>query len=293
MSNSWVHLFLMRCTLPQVNYVGKSVDLYKDAGYQLSGSSFVINKMLGTTWLWDRVRVSGGAYGGFSSFDSSHRPHDFPFLPWSQSAQNGSHLIAAFANCTYIHRLGVYSLAASELISWRPHSLDCNSPSKHSTVLWTRHFEPWAGFWHLVMLLVLSCMSLMTLQGASVLLPSNWPLWRIKLGKITWLSAPDCLFLLISLRIPDQCCSMYHCIAAGCLWRHCSVPPGGPDGQGRLDKGHYWHNRGHRRLPIAWRQGPHSLHPPPAEGHWGGEAGEEGADPLYFPCRFQARPMIS
>lgn len=25
--------------------------------------------MLGTSWLWDRVRVSGGAYGGFSSFD--------------------------------------------------------------------------------------------------------------------------------------------------------------------------------------------------------------------------------
>ena len=53
----------------QVNYVGKSINLYKDAGYQLSGSSFVINKLLGTTWLWDRVRVSGGAYGGFSDFD--------------------------------------------------------------------------------------------------------------------------------------------------------------------------------------------------------------------------------
>ena len=53
----------------QVNYVGKSINLYKDAGYKLSGSSFVINKLLGTTWLWDRVRVSGGAYGGFSDFD--------------------------------------------------------------------------------------------------------------------------------------------------------------------------------------------------------------------------------
>ncbi len=53
----------------QVNYVGKSINLYKDAGYELSGSSFVINKLLGTTWLWDRVRVSGGAYGGFSDFD--------------------------------------------------------------------------------------------------------------------------------------------------------------------------------------------------------------------------------
>ena len=49
----------------QVNYVGKAVNLYEDAGYKLSGTSYVINKLLGTSWLWDRVRVSGGAYGGF------------------------------------------------------------------------------------------------------------------------------------------------------------------------------------------------------------------------------------
>jgi hypothetical protein len=29
----------------------------------------VINNYLGTTWLWEKVRVQGGAYGGFSSFD--------------------------------------------------------------------------------------------------------------------------------------------------------------------------------------------------------------------------------
>lgn len=56
--------------LAQVNYVGKAANLYRDAGYQLSGSAYVINKHLGTTWLWDRVRVSGGAYGGFSDFDT-------------------------------------------------------------------------------------------------------------------------------------------------------------------------------------------------------------------------------
>lgn len=57
-------------TVPtQVNYVGKGANLYK-AGYDLHGSAYVINKLLGTTWLWDRVRVSGGAYGGFSDFDS-------------------------------------------------------------------------------------------------------------------------------------------------------------------------------------------------------------------------------
>ena len=50
--------------------MGKSVNLYEDAGYKLHGSAYVINQLLGTSWLWDRVRVSGGAYGGFSSFDS-------------------------------------------------------------------------------------------------------------------------------------------------------------------------------------------------------------------------------
>lgn len=54
----------------QVNYVGKAANLYEDGGYKLHGSAYVINKYLGTTWLWDRVRVSGGAYGGFSDFDS-------------------------------------------------------------------------------------------------------------------------------------------------------------------------------------------------------------------------------
>ena len=54
----------------QVNYVCKASNLYEDAGYELSGSSYVISKLLGTTWLWDRVRVSGGAYGGFCDFDS-------------------------------------------------------------------------------------------------------------------------------------------------------------------------------------------------------------------------------
>jgi len=57
-------------TVPtQVNYVGKGANLYR-GGYELHGSAYVINKLLGTTWLWDRVRVSGGAYGGFSDFDS-------------------------------------------------------------------------------------------------------------------------------------------------------------------------------------------------------------------------------
>jgi Zn-dependent M16 (insulinase) family peptidase len=54
----------------QVSYVCQAFNLYEDAGYQLSGSSYVVSKLLGTTWIWDRVRVSGGAYGGFCDFDT-------------------------------------------------------------------------------------------------------------------------------------------------------------------------------------------------------------------------------
>ncbi|KAL6494730.1 Homeobox protein PKNOX1 [Orobanche gracilis] len=53
----------------QVNYVGKAANLF-DTGYQLKGSAYVISKYLNNTWLWDRVRVSGGAYGGFCDFDT-------------------------------------------------------------------------------------------------------------------------------------------------------------------------------------------------------------------------------
>ncbi|KAH0872342.1 hypothetical protein HID58_069704 [Brassica napus] len=53
----------------QVNYVGKAGNIYS-SGYKLDGSSYVISKHIGNTWLWDRVRVSGGAYGGFCDFDS-------------------------------------------------------------------------------------------------------------------------------------------------------------------------------------------------------------------------------
>jgi Zn-dependent M16 (insulinase) family peptidase len=56
-------------TIPaQVNYVGKGANLY-DLGYNLHGSNAVIRKFLGTTYLWEKVRVQGGAYGGFCTFD--------------------------------------------------------------------------------------------------------------------------------------------------------------------------------------------------------------------------------
>ncbi|MGC8490889.1 MAG: insulinase family protein [Syntrophobacteraceae bacterium] len=52
----------------QVNYVGKGANLYR-AGYEAHGSSRVISGYLRSTWLWEKVRVQGGAYGGFCLFD--------------------------------------------------------------------------------------------------------------------------------------------------------------------------------------------------------------------------------
>jgi hypothetical protein len=56
-------------TIPsQVNYVGKGAHLYK-LGYQFHGSALVITRYLRNSWLWDRIRVQGGAYGAFCLFD--------------------------------------------------------------------------------------------------------------------------------------------------------------------------------------------------------------------------------
>lgn len=52
----------------EVNYVGKGANLYA-LGYQPDGSVSVITNFLRTTYLWEQVRVKGGAYGGFCVFD--------------------------------------------------------------------------------------------------------------------------------------------------------------------------------------------------------------------------------
>jgi Zn-dependent M16 (insulinase) family peptidase len=63
----------------QVNYVGKGADLFQ-LGYTLHGSVQVIMNFLRTTWLWERVRVQGGAYGGMARFDI--RSGVFTFLSY-------------------------------------------------------------------------------------------------------------------------------------------------------------------------------------------------------------------
>lgn len=62
-----------------VNYVGKGGNLL-DVGYERTGTTEVIAHYLRSTWLWEKVRVQGGAYGGFCVFD----PHSgaFGFLSY-------------------------------------------------------------------------------------------------------------------------------------------------------------------------------------------------------------------
>jgi len=56
-------------TIPaQVNYVGKGANLY-DLGYERDGSAYVVSGYLGNAFLHEKIRVQGGAYGAFSSFD--------------------------------------------------------------------------------------------------------------------------------------------------------------------------------------------------------------------------------
>jgi hypothetical protein len=52
----------------QVNFVGKGGNLF-ELGYKDHGSMNVITQYLRGTWLWDKIRVQGGAYGGFCAFD--------------------------------------------------------------------------------------------------------------------------------------------------------------------------------------------------------------------------------
>src|SRR5690606_24321637 len=56
-------------TIPaQVNYVAKGANL-KKPGHHPTGALAVVTKYLRTTYLWDKVRVEGGAYGGFANFN--------------------------------------------------------------------------------------------------------------------------------------------------------------------------------------------------------------------------------
>ncbi|MFW5730855.1 MAG: insulinase family protein [Desulfonatronovibrionaceae bacterium] len=52
----------------QINYVGKAVDM-SSSGYTFHGSGLAATRFLRASWLWDQIRVQGGAYGAFGSYD--------------------------------------------------------------------------------------------------------------------------------------------------------------------------------------------------------------------------------
>jgi Zn-dependent M16 (insulinase) family peptidase len=55
-------------TASTVQYVGKAANLYEH-GFEFSGQFDVLKALLRTVYLWDRVRVKGGAYGSSLNFD--------------------------------------------------------------------------------------------------------------------------------------------------------------------------------------------------------------------------------
>ncbi len=52
----------------QINFVGKGANVY-DLGYKYHGSAQVISRYLRMGYLWEKVRVQGGAYGVFCALD--------------------------------------------------------------------------------------------------------------------------------------------------------------------------------------------------------------------------------
>jgi len=65
----------------QVSYVGKGGQLYEE-GETVSGSTAVVSRYLRTGYLWDHVRVIGGAYGGFCTFNPNGADGVFTFLSY-------------------------------------------------------------------------------------------------------------------------------------------------------------------------------------------------------------------
>ena len=55
-------------TASNVQHVGKGANLY-ELGFKYSGQFEVLKALLRTGFLWDKIRVHGGAYGSSSSFD--------------------------------------------------------------------------------------------------------------------------------------------------------------------------------------------------------------------------------
>ena len=81
-----------------VNYVAKGANLY-ELGYVHTGASAVALRHLNTTYMWDKVRVQGGAYGGSAGFD--------PF--------SGGFVFTSYRDPNLLQTLDAYDQAAAYL----------------------------------------------------------------------------------------------------------------------------------------------------------------------------------
>lgn len=94
----------------QVNFVGKGANLYA-LGYQYHGSAHVIFKHLRMGYLWERVRVQGGAYGAFCSLDRL----------------SGTLIQASYRDPSVERTLQTYDATADYLRAFKPDSRELTS----------------------------------------------------------------------------------------------------------------------------------------------------------------------
>lgn len=89
-------------TVPtQVNFVGKGANL-RDLGYQVHGSHIAAFKHMNLDYLWNKIRVQGGAYGGRGGFNPFSGA--VTFLSWQDPNLNGT--LDVYDNVgTYLQRL--------------------------------------------------------------------------------------------------------------------------------------------------------------------------------------------
>jgi presequence protease len=99
-------------TIPaQVNYVGKGANLY-ELGYKHDGSTEVIVGYLRMAYLWEKVRVQGGAYGAFAVFDD--RSGGFTFISYRDP--NVANTISAYDKAAdFLKHIDASRLSNNEL----------------------------------------------------------------------------------------------------------------------------------------------------------------------------------
>lgn len=90
-------------TPAQVNFVGRGLNLYS-SGYEYHGSALVVLKYLRTGYLWEKVRVQGGAYGAMCSLDRA----------------TGDFVLASFRDPNIENTLKVYDNCAAYLQENKP-----------------------------------------------------------------------------------------------------------------------------------------------------------------------------